>query len=89
MLRPAGSVVDRVWPGRGHFTVMIVCSCNILSDEDVRTIAKDPSYVPPRVAEIYSRLGCSAECGRCACTIKTIIDEATETILPEQALAAL
>jgi len=67
---------------------MIVCSCNILSDEDVRTIAQDPSYVPPRVAEIYSRLGCSAECGRCARTIKTIIDEATATTLPEQELAA-
>ena len=66
------------WLARsGHLTVMIVCSCNILSDQDVRAIARDPSYVPPRVAEIYSRLGCNAECGRCARTIRTIIDEAT------------
>lgn len=88
MLRLAQWVVDPAWFGPGRLTVMIVCSCNILSDEDVRTIAKDPSYVPPRVAEIYSRLGCSAECGRCARTIKTIIDEAAETILSEQELAA-
>lgn len=62
---------------------MIVCSCNILSDQDIRAIARDPLYVPPRVAEIYHRLGCSAECGRCARTIKTIINEAAATVLPE------
>jgi bacterioferritin-associated ferredoxin len=61
---------------------MIVCSCNILSDQDVRAIARDPSYVPPRVAEIYGRLGCNAECGRCVRTIREIIDEATA--LPTQ-----
>jgi bacterioferritin-associated ferredoxin len=60
---------------------MIVCSCNILSDQDIRVIARDPSYVPPRVAEIYRRLGCSAECGRCARTIKAIINEAAATTL--------
>jgi len=41
------------------------------------------------VAEIYSRLGCSAECGRCARTIKAIIDEAAAAALPAQALAQL
>ncbi len=45
---------------------MIVCSCNVLSDDDVRRNAK----------QIYGCLGCSAECGRCARTIKTIIDDA-------------
>ena len=73
--------------GSGHVAVMIVCSCNILSDQDVRTIARDPSYVPPRVGEIYSRLGCNAECGRCVRTIKTIIDEAVAATLPARELA--
>jgi len=41
------------------------------------------------VAEIYSRLGCRAECGRCARTIKTIINEAAATALPAQELAEL
>ena len=59
---------------------MIVCSCNILSDQDIRAVAKDPSYVPPRVAEIYSRLGCNAECGRCVRTIKTIVEEAAAAV---------
>jgi bacterioferritin-associated ferredoxin len=54
---------------------VIVCSCNILSDQDIREIAADPDYVPQRVAEVYRRLGCSAECGRCARTISSIIQE--------------
>ena len=58
---------------------MIVCSCNILSDRDVREIATNPDYLPPRVAEIYDRLGCKAECGRCARTITTIIRESVAT----------
>jgi len=41
------------------------------------------------VAEIYRRLGCNAECGRCVRTIKTIIDEAAATALPEQELEGL
>ena len=73
----------------GRVAVMIVCSCNILSDEDVRVIARDPSYVPPRVREIYSRLGCNAECGRCVRTIKTIIDEAVDATLSGPELAEL
>ena len=44
------------------------------------TISAPPSpspTTPPRHAkQIYGCLGCSAECGRCARTIKTIIDEA-------------
>jgi len=68
---------------------MIVCSCNILSDQDIRVIARDPSYVPPRVSEIYSRLGCNAKCGRCVRTIRTIIDEAVAAKLCSNELAEL
>jgi bacterioferritin-associated ferredoxin len=39
------------------------------------------------VAQIYSRLGCTAECGRCARTIKAIINEAAATTLVAQKLA--
>jgi bacterioferritin-associated ferredoxin len=63
---------------------MIVCSCNILSDQDVRALASDPSYVPPRMTEIYNRLGCNAECGRCARTIRAIINEAAATTAVQQ-----
>jgi bacterioferritin-associated ferredoxin len=53
---------------------MIVCSCNVLSDHDVRNAVA--SNVTRNAKQVYGCLGCSAECGRCARTIKAIIDEA-------------
>jgi bacterioferritin-associated ferredoxin len=55
---------------------MIVCSCNVLSDHDVRNAVTAPSDFPRSAKQVYGCLGCNAECGRCARTIKTIIDEA-------------
>jgi bacterioferritin-associated ferredoxin len=55
---------------------MIVCSCNVLSDDDVRNAVNASEQLPRNAKQIYGCLGCSAECGRCARTIKTIIDEA-------------
>ncbi len=55
---------------------MIVCSCNVLSDHDVRHAVKGSEQLPRNAKQIFGCLGCSAECGRCARTIKTIIDEA-------------
>jgi bacterioferritin-associated ferredoxin len=55
---------------------MIVCSCNVLSDDDVRNAVSASEDLPRNAKQIYFCLGCSAECGRCARTIKTIIEEA-------------
>jgi bacterioferritin-associated ferredoxin len=55
---------------------MIVCSCNVLSDHDVRHAASTADDALRHAKHVYGCLGCSAECGRCARTIKTIIDEA-------------
>jgi bacterioferritin-associated ferredoxin len=55
---------------------MIVCSCNVLSDDDVRNAVSASESLPRNAKQIYGCLGCSAECGRCARTIKTIIDDA-------------
>ena len=55
---------------------MIVCSCNVLSDHDVRNAVSSAEDLPRNAKQLYGCLGCSAECGRCARTIKTIIDEA-------------
>ena len=52
---------------------MIVCSCNVLSDAQIRSaIASSESR--PRPSCVYSSLGCSAKCGRCAHTIKAILE---------------
>ena len=54
---------------------MIVCSCNVLSDHDVRT-ALGNGEAPRTTGQVYGCLGCSAQCGRCARTIRRIMDEA-------------
>jgi bacterioferritin-associated ferredoxin len=54
---------------------MIICSCNVLSDREVRALVVREA--PPRTAaEVYGCLGCSPRCGRCASTIRRIMDEA-------------
>jgi bacterioferritin-associated ferredoxin len=55
---------------------MIVCSCNVITDHDVRNAVSAAENLPRNAKQIYGCLGCSAECGRCARTIKTIIDDA-------------
>ena len=53
---------------------MIVCSCNVISDHAVRTACA--TSAPRTTAQVYGCLGCSAQCGRCARTIRKIMDEA-------------
>lgn len=56
---------------------MIVCSCNVLSDHDVRSAVTATSDLPPRSPhQVYGCLGCSAQCGRCTRTIRRIMTEA-------------
>ena len=54
---------------------MIVCSCNVLTDHDVRA-AIGAEQTPRTTGQVYGCLGCSIQCGRCARTIRRIIDEA-------------
>jgi bacterioferritin-associated ferredoxin len=55
---------------------MIVCSCNVLSDHDVRSAVQ--AETPRSTSQVYGCLGCSAQCGRCARTIRKIMDEALD-----------
>ncbi len=56
---------------------MIVCSCNVLSDSQIRTTLDTESASAPRTAaQAYRCLGCSPQCGRCLRTVKAILDEA-------------
>lgn len=55
---------------------MIVCSCNVLSDRDVRGCLNPGADCPRTPAQVYRCLGCSAQCGRCARTIRKIMDAA-------------
>lgn len=50
---------------------MYVCSCNVFTDTDVRAVAG----VAGTVSQVYRTLGCQAQCGCCARTIKRLLDE--------------
>jgi bacterioferritin-associated ferredoxin len=53
---------------------MIVCSCNVLTDHDVRGAMA--AAAPRSPGQVYGCLGCSPQCGRCMRTIRKIMDEA-------------
>jgi bacterioferritin-associated ferredoxin len=56
---------------------MILCSCNVLSDRQVRETLASPS--PPRTpSQVHRHLGCKAQCGRCARSMRELIDEAKQ-----------
>ncbi|MET0430203.1 MAG: (2Fe-2S)-binding protein [Microvirga sp.] len=55
---------------------MIVCSCNLLSDGDVKACLTPGPGCPRTPAQVYNCLGCSPNCGRCARTIRSIMDKA-------------
>jgi bacterioferritin-associated ferredoxin len=53
---------------------MIICSCNVVSDHEVRTAMV--AEAPPRTLDqLYRCLGFTAQCGRCARSIKRIMRE--------------
>jgi len=52
---------------------MIICSCNVISDHEVRiALASKPLRT---IGGLFRYLGCTAQCGRCARSIKRIMDE--------------
>jgi bacterioferritin-associated ferredoxin len=52
---------------------VIVCSCNVISDRQVRSVTAE--HAVRATSEVYRCLGCAAACGRCARTIRNIMDE--------------
>jgi bacterioferritin-associated ferredoxin len=56
---------------------MIVCSCNVLSDQEIRNVVRASQEQPLSAPQLYDCLGCSIRCGRCARAVKRIISEAS------------
>src|SRR5579864_4852854 len=67
------SRVPRVTNRSDGVAVVIVCSCNVLSDHQVRSVTVE--HCVRATSEVYRCLGCSAACGRCVRTIRDIMDE--------------
>jgi bacterioferritin-associated ferredoxin len=55
---------------------MIICSCNVLTDHEIRGALAASEARPRTAGQVYGCLGCSPQCGRCARSIKRIMDEA-------------
>ena len=53
---------------------MIVCSCNVLSDGQVRS-AIATTVSSARMSHVYASLGSVATCGRCAHTSKILLED--------------
>jgi bacterioferritin-associated ferredoxin len=54
---------------------MIICSCNFLTDREVRTMVTTAVRPPTTPGQMYKCLGCRPKCGRCARSISLIMDE--------------
>jgi bacterioferritin-associated ferredoxin len=52
---------------------MIVCSCNVLSDQDVRAVLAERALCTP--SQVYGCLACMPQCGCCARTIRRMIED--------------
>ena len=76
--RPKRSWLERVSIGtvvvEREERAVIVCSCNVLSDGQVRC-AIATAVSSARISHVYASLGCAAKCGRCAHTIKIILED--------------
>ena len=55
---------------------MIICSCNFLTDREVRTMVTTAVRPPTTPGQVYKCLGCRPKCGRCARSISLIMGEA-------------
>ena len=57
---------------------MIVCSCHVVSDHEVREAMTTPDR-PQTMSGVYRNLGHKPHCGRCAHTVKEIMREGHRT----------
>lgn len=57
---------------------MIVCSCNVITEDSVKDVLYN-RLQKPSVGTVLKELGHSAVCGSCSISIKFIIDQYMET----------
>ncbi|WP_207461542.1 (2Fe-2S)-binding protein [Azospirillum sp. SYSU D00513] len=65
---------------------MYVCICNALNERRVRQAIRQ--HRPATVHDVYAACGVTPQCGKCAPTIRDILEEERAAALPALALAA-
>ncbi len=56
---------------------MYVCNCNGIRERDVRAAIDRGASRP---AEIFKACGAAAQCARCVCDMRQLLDESRETL---------
>ena len=59
---------------------MIICSCNVISDHDIRGVVGSAGAKPCSAAQVYDCLGCTVQCGQCSRSVNQILQESTATV---------
>lgn len=54
---------------------MIVCSCNVISDHDIRDAVLSAAAEFNSTAQVYDCLGCTVRCGHCSHSVNRILQE--------------
>lgn len=54
---------------------VIVCSCNVISEKQIIASVVNSVDAPRTAAQMYRCLGCSPQCGRCARTIRAMLND--------------
>jgi bacterioferritin-associated ferredoxin len=65
---------------------MIICSCNVLSDDAIRSCLDDEAQCPRTPGQVQRCLGCRAKCGACFPTIRAILQS---TLPPAETKSAI
>ena len=55
---------------------MIICSCSVLTYQEVRTKVATAELAPTTTGQVYKCLECRPKCGRCISSVSEIVDEA-------------
>ncbi len=64
---------------------MIVCVCNAIDEDELRTAARAGAPCP---RSAYAHLGCEAQCGTCLSFAQEIIDRERKALLRVESEAA-
>jgi bacterioferritin-associated ferredoxin len=67
---------------------MIVCSCNVISDHDIRDAVVSNDAELCSAAQVYDCLGCVVRCGRCSHSVRRILEERPSGCAPYPAISA-
>ncbi len=54
---------------------MIICSCNVISDHEIRDVIGSAEVDLNSTAQVYDCLGCLVRCGLCSRSVRSILEE--------------